>query len=87
MNVRVKVSDSTLNNGQIIRNCRPHPFYALFCNAVFSRVAVCSRPEAIGDVISGTFVWQTLPDKSLKFCYTRLNRSPEIRPEAVGGGP
>ena len=37
--------------------------------------AFCSRPETGSDVMSGKFV-----------CDPRLNRFPEIRPEAVGNG-
>ena len=45
-------------------------------------VAFCSQPEAVSVVISGMFVRQIVSDKSVKFC-SRLNCSPEIRPEAV----
>ena len=34
----------------------------------------------------GRFVTLAVPDKGVQFRDHRLNRSPEIRPEAVGGG-
>ena len=49
-------------------------------------VAFFSRPEEARDVRSGRFVRLTLPDKCVNFRDLRLNRSSEIRPEAVGGG-
>ena len=44
------------------------------------------RQEAASDVISSTFVRPIALDKSVKFRDPCLNRSPEIPPEAVGGG-
>ena len=49
-------------------------------------IAFCSRLEAASDVISGTFVAPTVPDKIVKFRDPCLNRSRVIPPEAVGGG-
>ena len=46
----------------------------------------CSRLEAAGDVISGTFVGPIVPDKSVKCRDPSLNRSQEIPPEAIRGG-
>ena len=46
--------------------------------------AAC-RPEAANDVISGVFVRLTVPDNDVKFSDPRLNRSPIIRSEVVGG--
>ena len=48
--------------------------------------AFCSRPEVANDVMSGRFVRLVDPDQCVKFRDPRLHRSPEIRPEAVGGG-
>ena len=48
--------------------------------------AVCNRPEATSDVISGRFVGPVVPDKSVKFGDPRLNLSRDITPEAVLGG-
>ena len=53
-----------------------------FC-AVFN--AFCSRLEAANDVISGGFVGPVVPDKHVKFCDRRINRTLQILPEAVGG--
>ena len=49
-------------------------------------VTFCSRPEAVSDFITGTFVGLAVPVKCVEFLDPRLNRSPEIRPEAIGGG-
>ena len=57
--------------------CQPDPFYA---------IAFCSRPEAAKDIISGSYARLTDLDKGVKFRDLRLNRSPEMRTEAVGGG-
>ena len=48
-------------------------------------VAFCSRPEGASDVISSRFVRLAVPNKPVKCCDPCLNRSPKIRPEAVGG--
>ena len=61
---------------------RPDPFFALFTYLI----AFCSRPEAASEVISSKFVGLTVADKCVKFGDPRLSRSPEILPEAVGGG-
>ena len=44
-------------------------------------IALCSRPEAAIDVISGLFVRPILPDKNLKLGDPRLNLSREILPK------
>ena len=49
-------------------------------------IAFCSRRDAASDDISGRFVRLAVPDKCVKFRDPRLKHSPEIRPEAVGGG-
>ena len=60
------------------------------CCAIFNCkvIAFGSRIEVISGVISSTFVGPIVPDKHVKFCDPRLNRSREIPPEAeaVGGG-
>ena len=48
-------------------------------------IAFCTRLEAAIDDISGRFVWSIVPDRQVKFCYSRTNRSREMPPEAVGG--
>ena len=61
---------------------------ALFTHFVqyWLAIAFVSGPETASDVISGRFVRLTVPNKFVKFRDPRLNRSPEIRPEAVRGG-
>ena len=49
-------------------------------------IAFCSRQEPASDIISGRFVRLAILDKCKKNCDHRLNRSPEIRPEAIRGG-
>ena len=49
-------------------------------------IAFSSRPEAASDVISDMFVKPILLDTCAKFHDLCLNRSPEMSPEAVGGG-
>ena len=49
-------------------------------------IAFLSRLETVSDIIFGRFVRPAIPDMSVKFRDPRLNRSPEIRPEAIGGG-
>ena len=44
------------------------------------------QPPGSSDVILGRFVGLAAPDKFIKFPDPCLNGSPEIRPEAVGGG-
>ena len=46
-------------------------------------IAFGSRREATSGVISDRFVRLIVADKSMKFRDPRLNRSGEIRPEAV----
>ena len=48
-------------------------------------IAFCSRPEAPSDVISGRSVGPVVPDKCVKACDPRLNRSQEIPPKAIRG--
>ena len=57
-----------------------------FTHCMHYLIAFCSRPEAASDKISDKFVRPTLLDKHAKFRDHHLNRSPEIRPEVVGGG-
>ena len=82
MDVNIKVGDSTLNRGLIIR---------LFADRTRLRnlmqylTEFCSREEAASDVISGRFVKLIVRDKSIKFCDPRKNIYEGIRPEAVGG--
>ena len=49
-------------------------------------ITFCSRPEDVGDVISGMFVGPVVLHKCVKFHDPNLNGSQEIPPEAVGGG-
>ena len=49
-------------------------------------IAFCSRPKADSDIVLGNFVRMLVRDKTVKFRDHRLNRPPEIRPVAVGGG-
>ena len=49
-------------------------------------ITFCSRTEAARDVIYGKSVGPIVLDKLAKFRGPSLNRSPEIPPEAVGGG-
>ena len=60
---------------------------SLFC-ATFVQylMAFCSRLEAASGVISGRFVRPIVLDKYVKFRDLCKNWSPEIPPEAVGGG-
>ena len=46
----------------------------------------CSLPETASDFICGKFVRPIVLDKCVKCGDPCLNRSPEIPPEAVGGG-
>ena len=46
-------------------------------------ITFCSQTEAVGDVISSTFVGPVVLDKRVKFHDTSLNHSREIPPEAV----
>ena len=48
-------------------------------------IAFYSRQKTASHVVSGRFVRLAEPDKC-KFHDLRLNRSPDIRREAVGGG-
>ena len=80
MDVCVKLGDSTLNSGQIVKLWPAGPF---LCTFVQYLVAFCSRPEAVSDVTSGRFVGPMVPDKRVKFRYPRLNHSREIPPDAV----
>ena len=66
--------------------CTSMPVTPVLRTFVHYLITVCSRLEAASDVISDRFVRLAVPDKCLKFRDPRLNRSPEIRPEAVGGG-
>ena len=47
-------------------------------------VTFCSRPDRDSDVISSKLVGPIVYDTFVKFRDPRLNRSPEIPPEAVG---
>ena len=49
-------------------------------------VALSSLLKADSDVISGRFVRLNVPEKGVKVCDPRINRSEEIRTEAVGCG-
>ena len=49
-------------------------------------IRFCSLLETASDPIPGSFVLLTVPDKCVNFRALRSNRSPEIRPEAVGDG-
>ena len=59
------------------------PVRPVLCTLVQCLIAFCSRPETASGVISSSFVEPVVFDKHVKF---RLNRSPEIVPEAVGCG-
>ena len=81
MDVPVKFGDSTLNSGrsiQLFAGC------TILCTFVQYLTAFCSRAEA-SDVISSMFLSLTVTNKLVKFRNPRLNRSSEIRAEAVGG--
>ena len=49
-------------------------------------IAVCNRPEAASDAISGSSMspYISVPVKLVKFRDPRLDRSRDIRPKAVG---
>ena len=86
MDVRVKFGESGLNSGWVARHFAGRTHFTHFC-AAFNYI--CNRPEAAGDVVYGTFMRPIrlyISERCVKFRYPRLNRSPEIQPEAVVGG-
>ena len=76
MDVCVKVGDSTLNSGPIIRLVAGR---TCIRTSVQYLIAFCSRPDEASDVISGSFVMLTVPT----IVYKPLS---EIRAKAIGGG-
>ena len=80
--VQASFGDYRLNSGRIIRLCPAGPVLHTFVEFC---IAFCSRQEAASYVISNAFVKAIVPDKCVKLCGPRLNRSREIPPEAVGG--
>ena len=65
--------------------CKQWPIYSTLWPA---GPLLRSRPEAASDVISGRFVRLVVLDKWISvcklFCSSRIHRSREIRPEAIG---
>ena len=55
-----------------------------FC-AVFN--CILQPTGSTNDVIFGQSVRPMVPNKRVKFCFPRLNRSPEILPGTIKGGP
>ena len=82
VDVSVKLDDSTLNIGQIVRPFAGRTRFTHFC-AVFN---YSLRPTDDMSGISGRFVRLTVPNEPVKFRDPRLNRSGDIRPKAEGGG-
>ena len=71
--------DNGLDSCRIIRFFGwPDPFYALF--AVFNCISAAEW-KAATDVISGTFVWQIVPDKPEKFGDPCLNFLKKFHPK------
>ena len=84
MDARVKVGDSALNTCRFMLSSSPTaPVLRTF---VQDWIALSSRPQPADDTISRQFVRLAIADQRVYFHVIRLNRSPEIRPEGVGGG-
>ena len=78
MNIRVKFDDSRLNKQWPLFDLWPAgPVLRTFVQYM---IEFCSRSDAASNVISGWFEQLAVPDKPVKCCDSRLNRSPEIRP-------
>ena len=86
MDIRVKFGNSALNRGRVIHLFADRSRVTHFYVSFKLLIAFCSRPEAANDVVSGTFMELTVPNKCVKFRHTCLNRSGEILPKAVAGG-
>ena len=69
----------------VTESCASMPAAPVLRTFVQHVIAFCSRLEAASDAISGTLMRMDVSDKCVKFRDPRLNRSREIRPEAVGG--
>ena len=77
--VHASFGDYKLNNGRMIRLCPAGPVLRTFVQYLMT---FCSPLEAASDAISDMSVGPIVLDKDT----TKVNRSGEIPPEAIGGG-